>query len=765
MSKPFSTTLSILAAVTCTFACAPRPKNATQPHSLDLAELVRFQQHQVSTDLISLTEDLGLDGIGYGWWRESDPESGDQWLRLGTEVGQLNIFSSDGDLAEVDIELNGGGKGDPRAKIRVRLNGERLARVPAPEDWTSLKIDIPPHLARRGVNHLEFSQPGSHQKGSVEDRSQMLLRRVRIRSDSGRRLWLERPQNIAVQHPNGMGEGRKSSIEMPVSSFFEAVFPVPDAAHLRGTYRFDPDPKHGKEPVYLYVELLDSSNRERTLFHSRFYKRVRRPQDLSIDLSAWAGEKIRLRIGTTGTGNGVFRWSGLGISAADPVILEPQLPPIDRRMTPRTGMLGKPDVLVILLDAARADAFTPWGGPHPTPKVERLANDATVFADAISPAPWTGQSVPSIMTGLFPDSLGVGPWGSHVPETVPTLAEMMNQAGYRTVLWSQHPVYGNHNSFRRGFEEYYRTPRGAYDSVPGAEVLIADDRPSFTFVHLIPPHAPYTPPAPFRGARSSWYRGNMQVDPGRLNTYPRRRDPDKLTEEDRRYVFDRYLENAAFADALVGRILAPLTRTGRYDDTLVILLSDHGEAFMEHQHFLHTKLVNREMLHVPFLIKWPQAAGLASSVFEEPVSLVDVVPTLVDGLALDDGGNGFQGVSLLSEGAGGRSDGLARYAVTRGGHGGERPPRTKLMLEVDGWRLLCSPDRKLLSLYLPETDPLEMVDLSSERLLQGLYLKQAALAQWHSNRYLLNSDRPVTEEVGELDPDVVEELEALGYLD
>ena len=87
------------------------------------------------------------------------------------------------------------------------------------------------------------------------------------------------------------------------------------------------------------------------------------------------------------------------------------------------------------------------------------------------------------------------------------------------------------------------------------------------------------------------------------------------------------------------------------------------------------------------------------------------------------------------------------------------------MLEVDGWRLLCSPDRKLLSLYRPETDPQEMVDLSSERLLQGLYLKQAALAQWHSNRYLLNSDRPVTEEVGELDPDVVEELEALGYLD
>ncbi len=738
--------------------CSPSSETELRGPSLRLSEVVSFQQHQVSTDLVSVPEGIGLDQVGYGWRQETDASTADSWLRLSTLPGVVELFSADGDIDQIEVELSGSDSGGPQPPIRIRLNGERLERIVAPEGWVRLQIEVPADRVNRGLNRLEFVQPTVESGGASQPASQMRLRRVRVRSSSGRQPWATRPESIRV------AEDGSDTVSMPVASSLEAVLALPEAARLQGRFTFEPADRNVKEPVYVYVTLLDDSGTEQTLFHDRLYKRVGRPQSLGLDLADWANKQVRLRIGITGRGNGVLRWLDLGISGTGSVALAPPLPPIPSAMAPRSGKLKRSDVMVVLLDAARADAFSPWGGPHPTPGIERLAREGTVFANAISPAAWTGQSVPAILTGLFPDTLGIGSWGSRLPLAPPTLAEMMANNGYRTVLWSQHPLYSNHESYRRGFQEFYRTPRGAYDTVPGVEILTAEDRPTFSFVHLIPPHAPYTPPPPYRGSYSGWYQGKMPVDAERLNSYPRRRDPGSVTDQDRRYVFDRYLENAAFADALVGRILDALTLAGRYDETLIVVLSDHGEAFLEHGSFLHTKTVHREMLHIPFVIKWPRSAALPSSVLASPVSLVDLVPTLVDGLALETQGPGFQGTSLLSAASEGRATERAVYAMTRGGNDPQRPPRVRLMLEVDGWRLLCSPDRQSLALFRPATDPLETEDLASENPLQTLLLRQAVRAQRHYNRGLLDLESATTEEVESLDPKMVEELEALGYL-
>jgi arylsulfatase A-like enzyme len=738
--------------------CSPASETEPDAGSLHLNEVVSFQQHQVSTDRISIPEGIGLDDVGYGWLQESAAATGESWLRLTSRIGQVELFSADGDIDQIEVELSGNGSGGPQPPIRIRLNGERLEKVGAPEGWIRLPIEVPADRVHRGLNRLEFAQPTEGPAGASQTASRMRLRRVRVRSSSGRQLWPTRPATISV------AEDESETISMPVASSLEAVLALPAAARLQGRFTFEPADRSVREPVYVYVTLLDDSGSQQTLFHDRLYRRVARPQSLRLSLADWAGQQVRVRVGITGRGNGVLRWHGLGISGTESVTLAPPLPPIPIEMPPRSGRLQRPDVMVLLLDAARADAFSPWGGPHPTPGIERLARDGTLFANAISPASWTGQSVPAILTGLFPDTLGIGPWGSRLPPTPPTLAETMANNGYRTVLWSQHPLYSNHLSYRRGFQEFYRTPRGAYDAVPGAEILTAEDRPTFSFVHLIPPHAPYTPPPPFRGSYSGWYQGTMAVDAERLNSYPRRRDPRSVTDPDRRFVLDRYLENAAFADALLGRILDTLTTAGRYDETLIVVLSDHGEAFLEHGNFLHTRTVHREMLHVPFVIKWPRSAELPSSAFGSPVSLVDLVPTLVDGLALDSQGPGFQGISLLPAAIDGRTTERTTYAITRGGHDPQRPPRIQLMLEVDGWRLLCSPDRQSLELYQIETDPMEEEDLASRYPLQTLLLRQAVLSQRHYNASLLSLASATTEEVESLDPKMVEELEALGYL-
>jgi arylsulfatase A-like enzyme len=227
-----------------------------------------------------------------------------------------------------------------------------------------------------------------------------------------------------------------------------------------------------------------------------------------------------------------------------------------------------------------------------------------------------------------------------------------------------------------------------------------------------------------------------------------------------RYVRDRYLENVAYADHLLGRVLSLLDQQGRYRETLVVLLSDHGEAFHEHGQFMHRLNVHREALHVPLIVKWPASVRGFRPEVTQPVSLVDLVPTLVDGLSLG-GEDGFQGRSLLPLCFEGVSSERALYAMTRGRHLERDGPRPQLMLESGGWRILYRPRADEVQLYRVDSDPQERVDLARELPLRALLIRQSVLMQSAWNRDLLGVGIPRADE---LDPEDREQLGALGYL-
>jgi len=234
-----------------------------------------------------------------------------------------------------------------------------------------------------------------------------------------------------------------------------------------------------------------------------------------------------------------------------------------------------------------------------------------------------------------------------------------------------------------------------------------------------------------------------------------------IGEEAIRYVRDRYLENAAFADHLVGEIVARLERAGRYDQALVAVLSDHGEAFMEHGRFMHTRYVHREYVHVPFVVKWPAGVEGYRSRVQEPVSLLDVVPTLVDGLGLQGGEAGFMGRDLLPVVLDGKSRGGAVYAVTRGESDGKRVPAPRQMLQEGPWRFLYDPLGDSGLLYSVEQDPTETRDLSGENAMQALMMRQQLVSQsaWNRSRAHGYEEGDVLQ-----DPALLEQLEALGYV-
>jgi arylsulfatase A-like enzyme len=193
----------------------------------------------------------------------------------------------------------------------------------------------------------------------------------------------------------------------------------------------------------------------------------------------------------------------------------------------------------------------------------------------------------------------------------------------------------------------------------------------------------------------------------------------------------------------------------------VILTADHGESFMEHGRFLHSQTVHRELLHVPLVVKWPRSVTGFRKAVDEPVSLLDLVPTLVDGLALAGAEDGFQGRSFLPLAFGGSLGERPFYAVTRGANGPNQAAMPVVMLESGGWRVHYTPLQDATELYDGVHDALERKDLAPERPLEALLLRQSLLIQAAWNRDLLRREET---EGGDLDAEEIEQLEALGYL-
>ena len=741
--------------------CGKRPP-ATERVWLDFADQVWFQTGSVTTDVISAPRQVGIENLGYGWRQvhADDPERAA--FEMDVAAARLFFFSADGDTTAVEIEISAVGKGRPKVTpLTLTLNGRPLTKLPLSRKWKRHRVEIPAQVIRRGNNRLDFQIPVPKKSQKSRHRLRPKIRNLRFFAANGRGVWPERPTTLQVAGEPELSPDR-DTIQMPSPARLEAVTEIPERARL--TARFEVLRPQGAdlEPVLGYAKLLDPDLQEHHLAQERVTE-SRSAFDFDVDLGAWQGQMVRLQLGAGGTGNAVVSWHW-AIVETQPGQTQPgSIEPIRRLPAPSSGRLGRPDVLVVLLDAARADSFSPFGSTRPTPHTARLAAEGTVFQQAMAASSWTGQSIPSIFTGLYPDSLRVGPWGSPLPSNIATVAELLSGVGYRTVLWTQHPFYGYQEDLKRGFQEFHRPEFRDYRTLPSQEILISDQQPTFAFVHLIPPHAPYTPPPPHRGLYSSWYTGSIEPEATFLSRFPDKQPIEELTEEDRRFIRDRYDENVAFADAQVGALLSLLESSERYDDTLVVLMSDHGEAFLEHDRYLHSRMLFREFLHVPLVIKWPHGVPDFKAEVTEPMSLVDLVPTLVDGLALSGQQGGYQGRSLIPLVFDGAHRQEPLWATTRRVDTYQKPPRPLEMLQAGPWKILYDPLADRSQIYQIEDDPGESRDLSMELPMRALYLRQALLRQETYNRELLRQD-PEPGFIEDSDAEIQEQLEALGYI-
>ena len=390
------------------------------------------------------------------------------------------------------------------------------------------------------------------------------------------------------------------------------------------------------------------------------------------------------------------------------------------------------NVLVVTIDTLRADRVGAYGGGRLTPAIDRLAASGIRFSRAYSHVPLTLPAHTSIFTGLTPATHGVHDNGAAGVEShVPTLAERLRAAGYRTAAFVGAFVLDARFGLNRGFDVYDDHIGGgggpidfAFAERPADRVTkIASDwilgpairqppvpSPWFAWVHLFDPHAPYHAPE------------------------QRAADP--------------YDNEVAFADAQLGLLLDRLRVAGQLDHTLIVVLADHGESLGEHGETTHGLFAYNATLHIPLVISMP---SLEPQVVDAPTAQMDVMPTILDLLGLD-APTTIEGRSLV-------------HAIR-----GETMPARPIYFEaldayltrswapltgvIDGdWKYIDLPEAELYDLV---NDPNEQRNVIAREPQRAAALQQT-VERWRP------AGRAVARSSPSLDPDAAARLRALGY--
>ena len=399
---------------------------------------------------------------------------------------------------------------------------------------------------------------------------------------------------------------------------------------------------------------------------------------------------------------------------------------------------GRPSVLLVSIDTLRADHVGSYGyRAAATPVIDALAARGLRFEQAETVTPLTLPAHASLLSGTFPAFHGVRDNGSfYVGDEVTTLAEALKAHGYRTGGFVGAYVLDHRWGIAQGFDHYYddfdlsRFEMAAgLDAAqrPGTEVVDhalawlagEGDQPFFAWVHLYDPHSPYVPPEPYRSRFPATLEG-------------------------------AYDGEIAATDAQVGRLVDFLTRSRRLENTVIVVVGDHGESLGEHGEQQHGFFVYDAAVRIPLIVAGPRVPTRAVA---DQVRIVDVMPTILE-LAGVGVPSAVQGVSLMPLGRGERQDllGFSETWYPRYHYGW-----SELTAVRDGrYKFIAAPRREL---YDTRTDPGELHDVaaSNPRVADALERALADMTAKLAIAATPQEPRPV-------EPDVEERLRSLGYV-
>ena len=425
--------------------------------------------------------------------------------------------------------------------------------------------------------------------------------------------------------------------------------------------------------------------------------------------------------------------------------------------------------LVVVLDALTVNHLAMWGyDRETTPNIDRLASRGVVFKYARSQASSTPPSAYSYFTGRYPPLLLLEK-AMHIvqlPEEKKTFAEAFKDAGYDTGGFSGNLFVSPKAGFDQGFDKFDLILRHLplssgkikldedsttklFESAKNW-IQSREDNPWLCYLHILRPHNPYRAPDPLGSAFAGDYDGPVDGSDAYWESVgwaPKRKHMPHLE--------DYYDGNLLYVDSMLGGFIDTLEQSGDLEDTVIIVTSDHGEAFMEHGQVLHNSTVHEEMIRVPLVVVPPNDESVTATTISQPVQLVDLFPTLATLFKLQTPPD---------------RDGISLAGMLNGGSIEDRPTFSQdgngdIMCIVDnGQKLMLgyNPSESMftpIALYFLTRDPGETLNHSDEPptpALIAMYERALEYAKSHTQ-----DEASVGGNLVEYERDI---LETLGYL-
>ena len=471
---------------------------------------------------------------------------------------------------------------------------------------------------------------------------------------------------------------------------------------------------------------------------------------------------------------------------------------------------NRPNLLLIVIDSARAANLSCYGYSRPTtPNIDALAQEGTLFEQAISVGCWTLPVHASMFTGAYPSTHGLNSSSMALPRGGTTLAGDLSRHGYETVCFSNNPYISAATGLAQGFDTvvdlweitrprgikrtrasrlikrletmlpwsrpaiwmvqqsqrawalFKRRPEQTRDS--GAKRTVSEIKrwltsrdpsvPFFAFINFMEVHEPYRPPAPYD--RQFLPAGVKPADVYRLLADKSARSRDPAASQARREVLrSLYDGGLRYLDQQLGELFDSLRSLGILDRTVVVVTSDHGDSLGEHDEFGHRKVLYEQLVRVPLVVRYPERfpAGARSPAH---VQLVDLHPTLLE-LAGAHGHSSSPGVFSLTESLG---QGRREFTVAENTAPKSLDFVLARMLRGDRYKFLWKSDGRH-ELYDLLEDPAESVNLVATHPEIAAELEEK-LNAWHASL----SAQENSAESAEYDELVMSRLRELGYVD
>ena len=476
--------------------------------------------------------------------------------------------------------------------------------------------------------------------------------------------------------------------------------------------------------------------------------------------------------------------------------------------------LQGPNFVLVVADTTRADGFGLGTGGGAAPGLAAAAAGGRSYLRATSPSPWTAPAHASLFTGLAPSEHGV--WRPNLfddegrARPKPVRGEVAERwlpvrlaaAGYRTLGISANPWVAPYFGFDQGFERFQSTrskgaawskrslpsrlgrklpvpvavrlrrrplaaklrrlgpDMGARQAVATMSAWLAESRqPFFAFLNLMEAHWPYRPPLDFEGFSAAEARRavDLLARLGQFKAFQLRAffEHATLAPEDLAMLRRLYLGEVSYLDGCLKELLDRLDDAGRLDDTVVVIVADHGEQLGEHGLFGHGSSLYEQLVHVPLLVLGPaELVGRGT----EPAR----VSTQRLYQAFQDWVRAEEATLVNDELALAEYEGLWHHAGSirrmRGGGHDSRLKATIWAVYDQDWKYVRDATGAE-ALYDLATDPGETTDVSATGPLEALRKRLAAALVSHRPCLLGTKD-----ERGDRDPEMEHELRALGYL-